>query len=112
MRAMVVRVVCMLMIFALSVSVTVSLFYAPSWVTLVALVLLVGALVARHRVTRPRLARGCCRACGYDLTGLEPVGECPECGEAYEPRWDLEAILRAKCEDRERAASAARDVDG
>ncbi|MEX0775741.1 MAG: hypothetical protein WD042_08525 [Phycisphaeraceae bacterium] len=25
-----------------------------------------------------------CGKCGYDLTGLEPVGRCPECGQEYD----------------------------
>lgn len=24
-----------------------------------------------------------CQFCGYDLTGLTPTGECPECGKRY-----------------------------
>lgn len=27
-----------------------------------------------------------CGKCGYDLTGLRALGECPECGEAYDTR--------------------------
>jgi len=26
----------------------------------------------------------CCRGCGYELNGLGPVGNCPECGGAYD----------------------------
>ena len=25
-----------------------------------------------------------CGQCGYDLTGLRPVGRCPECGQEYD----------------------------
>lgn len=37
-----------------------------------------GWLLARRR--RPTPDAGCCRQCGYDLTGNES-GKCPECGE-------------------------------
>ena len=26
----------------------------------------------------------CCTRCTYDLTGLAPVGQCPECGNPYD----------------------------
>ncbi|MEM6504821.1 MAG: hypothetical protein AAF711_05095 [Planctomycetota bacterium] len=32
-----------------------------------------------------------CHDCGYDLTGLPPQGECPECGTRY----DIHSIYRA-----------------
>lgn len=34
-----------------------------------------------------------CRACGYDLTGLEVQGRCPECGGYYDG-WSGEGLAR------------------
>ncbi len=48
------------------------------WHTLpgVVIALAVITFLNRRRPSRP----GCCRSCGYDLTGNES-GTCPECGE-------------------------------
>jgi hypothetical protein len=37
----------------------------------------VGVMVFRGTIERVRIARGCCRRCGYELAGLT---RCPECG--------------------------------
>lgn len=34
---------------------------------------------------RPDTAVRCCLGCGYNLTGLAPVGNCPECGAYFDP---------------------------
>lgn len=48
-----------------------------------------------------------CQACGYDLRGLPDAGNCPECGEGYEPgtyvwvrersRWSVLADRTVSC---------------
>lgn len=38
----------------------------------------------RNPTTGPR-----CPYCGYDVSGLEPAGFCPECGESYTPSPEL-----------------------
>ncbi|MCX5659973.1 MAG: hypothetical protein NTW19_09665 [Planctomycetota bacterium] len=38
------------------------------------------ALWVRARRVRRRSLVGCCKACGYDLRGSPPGGDCPECG--------------------------------
>jgi hypothetical protein len=46
-------------------------------------VLMVGGLVLIGEAARSRPDHPACRACGYDLTGLEwPGRRCPECGIA------------------------------
>jgi hypothetical protein len=93
---MVVRAAWTLLIFGLSVGLVVSWSLWPGWGTVVIGAILLGAMVMRYRAGLVRRDPSLCSTCGYDLTGLEEAGECPECGEAFLPRWDLEAVLRAR----------------
>ena len=50
----------------------------------------VAIVIARTRIDRRRrqtqdLDFMVCPDCGYRLTGLPPIGNCPECGESYSP---------------------------
>lgn len=94
--AFVIRAAWTLLIFGLSMGLVVAWSLGPPWATLLVGVLLVSAMVMRYRAGLVRRDLGRCGTCGYDLTGLEEAGECPECGEAFAPRWDLEAVLRAR----------------
>ncbi len=49
----------------------------PVWPLAVGLAILPTARLIARRINRPRA--GCCRRCGYDLTG-NTSGVCPECG--------------------------------
>jgi hypothetical protein len=43
------------------------------------------ARVPRHRRLLRHYATPHCPGCGFDLHGLPPTGNCPECGTAYDP---------------------------
>lgn len=106
------RAAAILIVFLSSVGFTVALFYASAPVTIAAALLVPLAVVGSYRLTRPRRPGSACRCCGYDLTGLEPVGLCPECAEPYTERLDLEDILRERLEARNRPPDPARDGSG
>lgn len=103
------RAVAIMLVFLTSVGLTVSLFYAAAPVTIAAALLLLLAMVAAYRLTRPRPRTNTCRRCGYDLTGLEPAGLCPECAEPYTQHPGLEDILRERLEARNHTPDPARD---
>jgi hypothetical protein len=46
---------------------------------------LVSAIIVYRRLKRPSPPPGCCRECGYDLTG-NVSGICPECGTPIEKK--------------------------
>src|SRR5688500_13168421 len=55
----------------------------PCWLLMIITGILPATLVRRaalHVRSRRRVARGLCRACGYDVRAS--TGRCPECGEA------------------------------
>ena len=107
------RALAISLVFISSVALTVSLFYAPTPVSVAAALLLTLAVLTAQRLTRPsRIPRACCLSCGYDLTGLEPIGLCPECAEPYTERPPLEAILRERLEARNQPRDPARDDPG
>ncbi len=93
---MVIRAAWTLLIFALSMGLVVSWTMWPGWATVIVGALLLVAMVMRYRAGIVRRHLGRCGECQYDLTGLEEAGECQECGEAFAPRWDLEAVLRMR----------------
>jgi hypothetical protein len=93
---MLVRAAWTLLIFHLSVALVVSWSLCPNWATALIGVVLLGAIALRWRAGLVRRDPSRCRHCDYDMTGLEQAGECPECGEPFQPRWDLEAVLRAR----------------
>ncbi len=48
-----------------------------------------------------------CEKCGYDLTGLEPEGLCPECG-AYRDAWSGKGIAGRGMEAQKRGDQVVR----
>ncbi len=96
---MLVRAAWTLVIFLLSVVMVVVWSFVSGLAAAGVGVVLVGAMVMRYRACTVRRDPGRCATCGYDLTGLEEAGECPECGEPFVPRWDLEAVLRMRAQE-------------
>ena len=91
---MIARAAWTLLIFTLSVGLVLAWAFLPPLAALALLFPLIGAMIARYRAGTAHRDPGRCRTCDYDLTGLEEALICPECGEPFPPRWDLEAVLR------------------
>ncbi|MDB5355283.1 MAG: hypothetical protein JWN24_1736 [Phycisphaerales bacterium] len=57
----------------------------PYWPIILVLLILPAIWLMGYRRSLIRLGRGCCRGCGYDLTG-NTSGVCPECGTRIESK--------------------------
>lgn len=72
------------------VTISVRVVSVPLWQMLLVLLIAGGGA---WRLSRRIFPAGHCRACGYDLQGLES-GKCPECGEGFVAR-TIAAVRRA-----------------
>jgi hypothetical protein len=57
----------------------------PYWPIILVLLIFPAVWLMGYRRSLIRLSRGCCRGCGYDLTG-NTSGVCPECGTPVESK--------------------------
>jgi hypothetical protein len=62
----------------------------PHWLPCIIFLGTPALWLRRHRQERRQIADGCCRSCGYNLTG-NVSGVCPECGKP------IEKVVQAKC---------------